>query len=177
MQPNRSGGAEALLHPGGPAERGKKVGRIVIYRRCDADLGSVWTQPIPPRSVAMTPKNSKGTVMADAETRSPVNKALFVRLRAKPGKEADVEAFLRDGLAAVMEERDTTTWYAVRFGHDDFAIFDTFPSDAGRLAHLAGKVGRALVARTPELLDGLPKIEDAQVLAYKLTDQSGEIRN
>ena len=115
--------------------------------------------------------------MTDAQTRSPVNKALFVRLRAKPGKEADVEAFLRDGLSAVMEERDTTTWYAVRFGHDDFAIFDTFPSDAGRLAHLAGKVGRALVARTPELLDGLPKIEDAQVLAYKLTDQSGEIRN
>ena len=61
--------------------------------------------------------------------------------------------------------------------HDDFAIFDTFPGDAGRLAHLAGKVGRALVAKTPELLDGLPKIEDAQVLAYKLTDQSGEVRD
>ena len=67
--------------------------------------------------------------------------------------------------------------HAPDLGHDDFAIFDTFPSDAGRLAHLAGKVGRALVARTPELLDGLPKIEDAQVLAYKLTDQRGEIRN
>ena len=115
--------------------------------------------------------------MANAESRSPVNKALFVRLRAKPGKEADVEAFLRDGLAAVMEEPDTTTWYAVRFGHDDFAIFDTFPGDGGRLAHLAGKVGRALVAKTPELLDGLPKIEDAQVLAYKLTDQSGEVQD
>ena len=54
--------------------------------------------------------------MANAETRSPVKKALFVRLRAKPGKEADLEAFLRNGLAAVMEEPDTTTWYAVCFG-------------------------------------------------------------
>lgn len=109
------------------------------------------------------------------ERHPPVNKALFVRLRAKAGKEAEVEAFLRGGLSAVMEEHDTTTWFAVRFGHDDFAIFDTFPGDAGRLAHLAGKVGRALVARTPELLDGLPKIEDAQVLAYKLPDQSGQV--
>ena len=105
----------------------------------------------------------------------PVNKALFVRLRAKEGKESEVEAFLRSGLAAVMEEHDTTTWYAVRFGHDDFAIFDTFPGDKGRLAHLAGKVGRALIAKTPELLDGMPKIEDAQVLAFKLPGESGQV--
>jgi quinol monooxygenase YgiN len=108
---------------------------------------------------------------------SPVNKALFVRVRAKAGKESEVEAFLRDGLSAVMEEQDTTTWYAVRFGHDDFAIFDTFPGDTGRLAHLAGKVGRALVAKTPELLESLPKIEHAQVLAYKLPNESGQVED
>ncbi len=106
-----------------------------------------------------------------------VNKALFVRLRAKTGKEAELEAFLRDGLSAVMEEHDTTTWYAVRFGHDDFAIFDTFPGEPGRLAHLAGKVGRALIAKTPELLDGMPKIEHAQVLAYKLPGESGQVED
>lgn len=108
---------------------------------------------------------------------SPVKKALFVRLRAKAGKEAEVEAFLRDGLSAVMEEHDTTTWYAVRFGHDDFAIFDTFPGDAGRLAHLAGKVGRALIAKTPVLLDEIPKIEHAQVLAYKLPTENGQVED
>ena len=106
-----------------------------------------------------------------------VNKALFVRLRAKPGKGSEVEAFLRDGLSAVVEEPDTTTWYAVRFGDDDFAIFDTFPGEKGRLAHLAGKVGRALIVKTPELLDGLPKIEHAQVLAYKLPGDSGQVRD
>ncbi len=107
----------------------------------------------------------------------PVNKALFVRLRARPGKEAEVEAFLREGLSAVTEEHETTTWYAVRFGHDDFAIFDTFPGDTGRLAHLAGKVGRALIARTPELLEGLPKIEHAQVLAWKLPGETGQVED
>ena len=112
--------------------------------------------------------------MSDDQSPS-VKKALFVRLRAKAGKECEVGAFLRAGLAAVMEENDTSTWFAVRFGDDDFAIFDTFPGDIGRLAHLAGKVGRALIAKTPELLDGMPKIEHAQVLAFKLPGESGQV--
>jgi quinol monooxygenase YgiN len=110
------------------------------------------------------------------QQRASVVKALFVRLIARDGQGGEVETFLRDGLAAVMEEPDTTTWYAVRFGDHDFAIFDTFPGDEGRLAHLAGKVGRALIARTPELLEGIPKIEQGQVLAYKLPGESGQVR-
>jgi quinol monooxygenase YgiN len=106
-----------------------------------------------------------------------VTKALFVRLTAKAGKGDDVDAFLRGGLEAVMDEADTTTWYAVRFGQDDFAIFDTFPDDAGRLAHLAGKVGRALVARTPELFASLPEIGHADVLAFKLPGLSGQVND
>lgn len=101
--------------------------------------------------------------------------ALFVRLTVKEGKGDEVEAFLRDGLKAVSEEVDTTTWYAVRFGREDFAIFDTFPHDAGRQSHLAGKVGRALVARAPDLFADTPKIENAHVLAYKLPGQSGQV--
>ena len=112
--------------------------------------------------------------MAD-QRRASVEKALFVRLLAQDGKGNELEAFLRSGLAAVMEERDTTSWYAVRFGDRDFAIFDTFPSDEGRVAHLAGKVGSALIARTPELLQGAPHIEHAQVLAYKLPGASGQV--
>ena len=118
-----------------------------------------------------TPEASRTTDPQGA----PVAKALFVRLTAKEGKGDEVEAFLRDGLAAVMEEQDTTTWYAVRFGHHDFAIFDTFPGNKGRLAHLAGKVGRGLIARTPTLFEGAPSIEHAQVLAYKLPGDSGQV--
>ena len=113
--------------------------------------------------------------MAD-EQKISVAKALFVRLVAQHGKGEELESFLRDGLAAVMEEPDTTTWYAVRFGDLDFAIFDTFPGDKGRVAHLAGKVGSALVARAPDLLEGAPRIEQADMLAYKLPGDSGQIR-
>lgn len=109
------------------------------------------------------------------EQRASVVKALFVRLTAQGGKGDEVEAFLRDGLAAVLEEPDTTTWYALRFGDHDFAIFDTFPDNTARLAHLAGKVGRALILRTPELLEGMPKIEHGHVLAYKLPGDSGQV--
>ena len=102
--------------------------------------------------------------------------ALYVRLVAKDGQGDAVETFLREGLAAVMAEPGTTTWYAVRFGDREFAIFDTFPDDAARLAHLAGKVGQALAARTAELFETAPNVEYAQVLAYKLPGDSGQVR-
>ena len=96
-----------------------------------------------------------------------IDRALFVRIEAKEGKEDEVEDFLRSALDDVMEEDGTIDWYAVKFGTRDFAIFDTFGSEKDRLAHLAGKVGRALIAKTPTLLSGMPKIEHAEVLAFK----------
>ena len=98
-----------------------------------------------------------------------IDRALFVRIKAKEGKEDEVEDFLRGALDDVMEEEGTIDWYAVKFGTRDFAIFDTFGSETDRLAHLAGKVGRALLAHTPTLLSGMPSIERAEVLAFKDT--------
>ena len=86
-----------------------------------------------------------------------IDRALFVRIEAKEGKEDEVEDFLRSALDDVMEEEGTVDWYAVKFGTGDFAIFDTFGSEKDRLAHLAGKVGRALIAHTPTLLNGIPR--------------------
>lgn len=91
----------------------------------------------------------------------------FVRIEAKEGKEDAVESFLTDALAAVREEDKTIDLFAVKFGKRDFAIFDTFPDGSGRLAHLAGKVGRALIAKKPTLIEGLPKIEHTEVLTSK----------
>jgi quinol monooxygenase YgiN len=96
-----------------------------------------------------------------------IDRALFVRIEAKEDKEDEVEEFLRKALADVMEEEGTINWYAVKFGSGDFAIFDTFGSEKDRLAHLAGKVGRALIEHTPTLLRAIPKIERAEVLASK----------
>jgi quinol monooxygenase YgiN len=94
--------------------------------------------------------------------------ALLVRLEAKPGKEAEVESFLRGGLPIVQEEPATTAWFAIRMGPSTFGIFDTFPNEAGRQAHLSGRVAAALMARASELLAQPPAIEKVDVLAAKL---------
>jgi quinol monooxygenase YgiN len=97
-----------------------------------------------------------------------VTVALFVRLEAKPGKEAEVENFLKGGLAVVQQEPATTAWFALRLGPSTFGIFDAFPDEAGRQAHLSGKVAAALMAQAPELLSQPPAIANVDVLAAKL---------
>ena len=96
-----------------------------------------------------------------------IDRALFVRMEAKEGKEEEVAAFLKGALDAVREEPGTIEWYAVRFGERDFAIFDTFGSEEDRIAHLEGKVGQALVANAPSLLARMPVIERCEILASK----------
>ena len=97
-----------------------------------------------------------------------VKVALLVKLEAKPGKEADVEKFLRGGLAVVQQEPATTAWFALRLGPTTFGIFDAFPDEAGRQAHLTGKVAAALMAQAPELFSQPPVIDKVDVLAVKL---------
>ncbi len=93
--------------------------------------------------------------------------ALLVRLEAKPGKEKEVADFLRSGLPLVEAEADTVTWYGVQFGPSSFGIFDTFPDDEGRKAHLGGKVAEALMANAPHLLSKDPEILFTDILAVK----------
>jgi quinol monooxygenase YgiN len=97
-----------------------------------------------------------------------VTVALLVRLETKSGKEAEVEAFLKSGLAIVDDEPATTAWFAIRMGPSTFGIFDAFPDDAGRQAHLSGRVAAALLAKAGELLSQPPAIEKVDVLAAKL---------
>ena len=97
-----------------------------------------------------------------------VKVALYVKLVAKSGKEQDVENFLKSGLAIVQEEPATIAWFAIKMGPSTFGIFDAFPDEAGRQAHLSGKVAAALMASAPDLLAEAPKIEKVDVLAAKL---------
>ncbi len=97
-----------------------------------------------------------------------VKTALLVRLEAKPGKEEDVENFLLGGLPIVENEPATIAWFAVRMGPSTFGIFDAFPDEAGRQAHLSGRVAAALGEKASELFSQPPAIEKIDVLAAKL---------
>ena len=102
-----------------------------------------------------------------------VSVALLARLEAKPGKEADVESFLRDGLSLVQEEPATTAWFAIRMGPSTFGIFDAFPDESGRQAHLSGRVATALAEKGSELFAQPPIIERVDVLAAKMPSLLG----
>lgn len=94
--------------------------------------------------------------------------ALLVRLEAKPGKEAEVENFLRGGLSEMQEEPATTAWFAIRLGPSTIGIFDAFPDEAGRQAHLTGRVAATLKEMASELFAQPPTIEMVGVLAATL---------
>jgi quinol monooxygenase YgiN len=101
------------------------------------------------------------------------NLALYVRLEAKPGKESEVETFLKSAVPLVQQEPGTVAWFAIRMGPSTFGIFDAFPDEASRDAHLSGKVAAALMAKASELLAQTPKIEKIDVIAWKLPGLEG----
>src|SRR5262245_44445157 len=97
-----------------------------------------------------------------------VTTGLIVRLQAKHGKEPALASFLMDAVPLVENEPHTIAWFAVRTDDSSFAIVDVFPDEAGRQAHLAGPVAKALAERAAELLATPPKIEQVDVLAANL---------
>jgi quinol monooxygenase YgiN len=97
-----------------------------------------------------------------------VKVALWVRLEAKPGKEAAVAEFLEGALPLANQEARTPVWFALRIGPSTFGIFDAFADDAGRRAHLGGSIAAALMAKAPDLLSSPPQIAEVDVLAAKL---------
>jgi quinol monooxygenase YgiN len=97
-----------------------------------------------------------------------VKLALFVRLEAKPGKETAVADFLAGALPLANAESGTTAWFALKFGPSTFGVFDAFADEAGRTAHLEGKIAAALMANASTLLSEAPRIEKVDLLAAKL---------
>jgi quinol monooxygenase YgiN len=79
--------------------------------------------------------------------------AIWVMLKAKPGKEA--------------EEPETVTWYGVKIMEGMYGVFDTFNDEAGRDAHMSGEIAKALMASAPELFSNEIKIETMEILASK----------
>jgi quinol monooxygenase YgiN len=90
---------------------------------------------------------------------------LLVTLEARPGKEADAEAFLKSAQPLALNEKGTLKWYAIKLGPGKFGIFDTFANEEGRNAHLTGEIAKALGARANELFAAAPQIEKTEVLA------------
>lgn len=93
--------------------------------------------------------------------------ALYVSLKAKPGKDAEVEAFLKLGAQLAAKEPGTVTWYGLKEDDGLYSVFDTFEDEAGRDAHLNGDIAKALMAKASELFAETPKIHKITLVASK----------
>ena len=93
--------------------------------------------------------------------------ALLALLQAKAGKEKEVEEFLKSARSLAVQESGTTTWYAVKLTPGKYGIFDTFPDEKSRNAHLTGEIAKQLFAKAPELFSEAPQVEKLEILAAK----------
>lgn len=94
--------------------------------------------------------------------------ALYAQLKSKPGKAAEVEAFLKSALPLAQNEAGTMTWYAFAEDEGSYGIFDTFETEAARQAHLDGPIAKALMSKADELLSEKPMIHKIRLLAAKV---------
>jgi quinol monooxygenase YgiN len=126
---------------------------------------------------AHPPKIQKFTVLADKLPLTPPaeldTKALLLTFKAKAGHQQQVEQFLRDAQQMVQQETRTTAWFAIHLDDGDYGIFDTFPDNGGRFAHLTGHVPRELAKHALSLLGGVPDMEMLTVVAEKLGGPPG----
>jgi quinol monooxygenase YgiN len=88
-------------------------------------------------------------------------------LAAKSDKAADLERFLESGRSIALAEEGTVTWYAFRISDTAFGIFDTFDSEEGLQAHLAGEIPAALAEAGPDLLSKDPDLRTVEIVAAK----------
>ena len=116
------------------------------------------------------PSFDKLRVLAKKEptNATPVHKGLLLSFRARAGHEADVERFLRDALPMVEQEAGTVAWYAIQRSHGEYGIFDVFPDNAARFAHLTGHVPRELARHATRLIGGMPDMHMVDVVAERV---------
>jgi quinol monooxygenase YgiN len=93
--------------------------------------------------------------------------AIWAQLEAKPGKEKEVEDFLKSAQPLAEREAGTLSWYAIKLGPGKYGIFDTFADENGRNAHLNGDIAKALFAKAADLFSKAPDVAKPEILAVK----------
>ncbi|HWY08945.1 MAG TPA: hypothetical protein VNY24_18935 [Candidatus Acidoferrales bacterium] len=93
--------------------------------------------------------------------------SIWAQLEARPGKEKEVEEFLKSAQPLAVQEKGTLTWYAIKLAPGKYGIFDTFADEKGREAHLNGEIAKALFAKAKDLFAKAPEVSKPEILAAK----------
>lgn len=93
--------------------------------------------------------------------------AICSRMEAKPGKEQEVEEFLKYAQSLLVQEPGTTTFYALKIGTNTYGTFDTFADKAARDAHVNGSAAKEISAKFEELFIQMPEIVQRTILTAR----------
>jgi quinol monooxygenase YgiN len=98
-----------------------------------------------------------------------VKLGLLARIEASPEHAEEVVALLARATQVAEQEGSTVTWYAYQLDATTFGVFDTFADEAGRTAHLHGKIAAALAeAAQANKLVAPADIRPVELLGVKL---------
>jgi quinol monooxygenase YgiN len=147
----------------------------------DAHLGGEFATRLLQRSDELfegAPHIQKLSVLADklpVVSPLPDTKGLLLTFRPKPGREQEVEDFLRYAQEEVNNERNTTAWFAIHTDDGEYGIFDVFPGNEDRFIHLVGHVPRELARNAFTLLGSMPDLEMLNIHAEKIGTDAHQI--
>jgi len=106
-------------------------------------------------------------VVAPELPEEPDSKGFLMTFKPRPGREADLERFLRERHPLVLDEPRTSAWFAVRLDDGSYGIFDVFP-DSEEIKRLTGHLPTDLATQAGSLIKGKPKLDMLSVTAEKL---------
>jgi len=147
----------------------------VLFRSQEVSRRLFFRQPIDPtaenriiKSLNNDKLESIACLASDWKEKKRMSRvSIWAQLEAKPGKEKEVEEFLKSAQPLAERERQTISWYAIKMGPGKYGIFDTFADENGRNAHLNGEIAKALFAKAKDLLAKPPEISKPEIIAVK----------
>jgi quinol monooxygenase YgiN len=104
-----------------------------------------------------------------------VSIGLLIRLYAKTGQEAAVAQFLEGAVPIVDQEPGTSVFFAMRMGPSEFGIFNAFPDESSRQAHISGHAAQALFEQGEALFSQPPSVEPVDILGSKVPGLTGSL--
>ncbi len=99
-----------------------------------------------------------------------IAKGLHITLHARRGREAELMDLLAEIRRSVATEPGTLPWFGLRRNRRVFEIFESFPDERARRAHLAGEGAKSLLARSRAILKRPARVTRLDVVDLKTAE-------
>ena len=98
--------------------------------------------------------------------------AFFARLRARRGREKELEAFIEEGDRHTQADPDIVRSFSMKEADGIYCLFDVFESEAARAAHFGGATAKRLGSVTDTLLREAPEVRLLTIIRQKCSSDA-----